>query len=113
MSVLFILLLPAFLHQMFPLPLEPAFNFLEAGQMDECDATLIMSVCMAMRRVIAQHTPVVARVNQMIDICQVVTHNPVQTIHPDFPPQNAAAPCTRKIEPLVYDLPAPTRRHDL
>jgi hypothetical protein len=65
-----------------------------------------------MSRVIAQYTAVIARIDQVIDICEVVPGDQAAPIDPNFAAQHSTSLCAGKVKPFVDGL-ADTTSHDL
>jgi hypothetical protein len=67
--------------------LEASFDILETGELDRFNLSKYVPMVIAVRIVVADDTPIVAGVQSMVDVGQVVTCDTSLTIHPDFTTQ--------------------------
>ena len=67
---------------------------------------------LSVSRVIAEHTAVIARMHQVIDIREVVPDNPATPIDPNLPAQHSASLCAGQVKPFINGFPK-TTSHDL
>jgi hypothetical protein len=104
--------MPGLLCQPIPLFLEARFDLLEALKPDRGYLASVMTVMVPMSRVIAQHTAVIARMDQVIDICEVVPDDPATPINPNFPAQHSTSLCAGQVKPLINGF-SNTTSHDL
>jgi len=71
-----------------------------------------MAVMVSVSRVIPENPAVIARVDPVIDIRQVVPDDPIPLVDPDLPSQYPTALCAGQVRPLIDGF-SNTASHDL
>src|ERR1022692_5017157 len=71
----------------------------------------IVTMRLSVSRIVTDNATVVARINQGIDVCQVIPHHALLPVNPDLAAQHASAVLPGHVEPFVDGLSQPS--HDL
>jgi hypothetical protein len=99
-------------HEFAPLSLKTRLDLAEAAQTHGSRFATKMTVLLAVRRIITQHPAIVARVDEVIDVSEVVLNDTASAIDPDFPSKNAATFRLGQIMTLIRGFPD-SGSHDL
>jgi hypothetical protein len=73
----------------------------EALKSDRSYLASVVTVKVSVSRIIAQHTAVIARIDQVIDICEVVSDDVAGPIHPNLPAQHSASLGAGQVKPFM------------
>jgi hypothetical protein len=92
--------------------LKARFDLYEALRPDSGYLAPAVTVTASVSGVITQHTAVVARIDRVIDVCEIVPNHPSAPIHPNLPSQYAAALGAGQIKPFIDGFPQ-VPSHDL
>jgi hypothetical protein len=100
------------LCQPMPLSLKASLDLFEARKLDRGHFASKVTVMIPVSRVISQNAAVVARIDSVIYIREVVPGHPALPINPNLAPQHSASLRGGQIEPLIDGL-AEAISHDL
>jgi hypothetical protein len=92
--------------------LKARFDLFEALKPDSGYLASVVTVMLSVSRVIAEHTTVIARIDQVIDIREVVPDHPATPIDPNLPAQHSASLCAGQVKPFISGFPK-AASHDL